>query len=457
MAVVTTSGTAVSECLSAAVEGTYSALPLVLITADRPKVYRGTGAPQAIEQVGIFSSYVEAVFDLDQTETNLDLAPLSWTRPIQINVCFQEPLLDGVIPKIEVPVTKKSGTTAGPHDNRFVTELQQFTFSFRPLVILSAIPEQDQSVVLDFLKKLGAPVYAEALSQLRGHPDLRDFEIRSGEKILSRLFQEKHCLGVLRIGGVPTVRLWRDLEDKLASLPVFSVGSNHFTGLSRAVTHFEGLARLANVTPMKQAPLQSGLKQLDLKMSTRLAKLLLKYPSSEPGLVRALSPHLGRQNLYLGNSLPIREWDLAADPEAQPARVTGNRGANGIDGQVSTFLGWSRPGAENWCLVGDLTALYDLGGPWVTSQLQASTLRIVVLNNGGGMIFQRMFGKDLFLNRHQLKFKAWAEFWGWNYSVHQEVPAEFNQGDRQIIEIEVSEQQTLESWKEWESAWTEQS
>ena len=82
-AVVTTSGTAVAELLPAAIEAHYSALPLVLITADRPQRYRGTGAPQAIEQAGMFGPYAE---------TSLD----RWTRtmPLHINIEFDEPLLD---------------------------------------------------------------------------------------------------------------------------------------------------------------------------------------------------------------------------------------------------------------------------------------------------------------------------------------------------------------------------
>jgi 2-succinyl-5-enolpyruvyl-6-hydroxy-3-cyclohexene-1-carboxylate synthase len=92
--VVTTSGTACAEALAAAVEATYSSLPLVIITADRPKTHRGTGAPQTIEQVGIFSYYIEACFDLDAENTHFSLRGLSWRKPIHVNICFSEPLLD---------------------------------------------------------------------------------------------------------------------------------------------------------------------------------------------------------------------------------------------------------------------------------------------------------------------------------------------------------------------------
>jgi 2-succinyl-5-enolpyruvyl-6-hydroxy-3-cyclohexene-1-carboxylate synthase len=82
-AVVTTSGTAVAELMPAAVEAYYSGLPLILVSADRPERYRGTGAPQAIEQVGIFGPYAATSTD-------------EWNRraPLHLNIEFDEPLID---------------------------------------------------------------------------------------------------------------------------------------------------------------------------------------------------------------------------------------------------------------------------------------------------------------------------------------------------------------------------
>ncbi|HEY6842806.1 MAG TPA: thiamine pyrophosphate-binding protein [Thermoanaerobaculia bacterium] len=83
VAVITTSGTAVAELLPAAVEAYYSGAPLVLITADRPARFRGTAAPQSIEQIGIFGPYAQT--DVDR-----------WNKrtPLHINIEFDEPLID---------------------------------------------------------------------------------------------------------------------------------------------------------------------------------------------------------------------------------------------------------------------------------------------------------------------------------------------------------------------------
>lgn len=83
VAVITTSGTAAAELLPAAIEAYYNALPLILVTADRPENYRGTGSPQAIEQKGLFGVYAEESIQ-------------GWSRnkPLHLNIPFEEPLTD---------------------------------------------------------------------------------------------------------------------------------------------------------------------------------------------------------------------------------------------------------------------------------------------------------------------------------------------------------------------------
>ncbi|MFN8792236.1 MAG: thiamine pyrophosphate-binding protein, partial [Bdellovibrionales bacterium] len=152
----------------------------------------------------------------------------------------------------------------------------------------------------------------------------------------------------------------------------------------------------------------------------------------------------------LGNSLPVREWDLAADYTAMPRRVVANRGANGIDGQVSTFLGWARPETENWCLIGDLTTLYDMSGPWIAQQMQDLNLRIVVVNNKGGMIFNRMFGRDIYLNRHDLNFEPFAKFWNWDYTKWDGNIESLKLSRHHLLEIVPDEHQTQQFWHEWD-------
>lgn len=454
VAVITTSGTAVAELLPAAVEATYSSLPLILVTADRPKVYRGTGAPQSIEQVGIFSSYAESSFDLDFSDLNFSLKNWTSKSPLHVNICFEEPLLDGPVEKLIIPsLTLEKKTSPFVHDKN-IESLESFLEQSRPLVLLGSLPDADGVVVLDFLRRLKAPIYAESISGLRGNPDLADFLIQSGEPMIEHLLKAGVCNSVLRLGGVPTARIWRDLETKHKGVQVYSVGFNQFSGLSRPIQHFSSLSILGQIKINSNKEPDIKTLELDKEQAKKIKNLLEIHPTSEQGMVYSLSKLMSGDRVYLGNSMPIREWDLCADQTALPQSLLANRGANGIDGQISTFLGWAHIDFENWCLIGDLTAMYDLSSLWVSPQMNAKNLKIVVINNGGGQIFSRMFNKDIFINKHNISFEFWAKMWNWPYQCWTSIPEGINLETQQIIEVRPDPIQTKLFWAELEKLWS---
>ncbi len=102
-------------------------------------------------------------------------------------------------------------------------------------------------------------------------------------------------------------------------------------------------------------------------------RLTSDEPTSEPGIIHGLSKRIeSGSQVFVGNSLPIREWDFAATFEPRGLEVFASRGLNGIDGQISAFLGMCLDDRPNWAILGDLTALYDLAGPWISRQLDPS-------------------------------------------------------------------------------------
>ena len=275
----------------------------------------------------------------------------------------------------------------------------------KPLVILGGLAAGDRERVRDFVLRLGAPVYAEPLSGLREDPPIAHLTITAGERMLARAGIDR----VIRIGNVPTLRFWRDLDESRRDLPVVSYSRLPFAGLSRGEVN--SLDDLPDPTP---APWQAPG---DRQLATEINRILDDEPQSELAMVRELSrsiPHGAR--VYLGNSLPIREWDLAATREPRGFTYEANRGANGIDGQLSTFFGQSEGGRENVCVIGDLTAIYDANAPWIAPQVDAP-FRIVIINNGGGRIFERVaslarIDRKLIVNAHDYRFDHWAAMWG---------------------------------------------
>ena len=164
--------------------------------------------------------------------------------------------------------------------------------------------------------------------------------------------------------------------------------------------------------------------------------LLDKYSLSEPALIKSLSQKIPNDSLlFLGNSLPIREWNLAGDYEKRIKYIS-NRGANGIDGIISTFLGACELHRQNWCVLGDLSCLYDLSAPWILRQLQKNiSCFLVVINNNGGQIFSPLFSDSIFINSHNLQFKMWSKMWKLNYYCITQWPEVFSFSSPAVIEL----------------------
>ena len=434
VAVVTTSGTAVGELLPAAMEAYYQGLPLVLVTADRPRAYRGTGAPQAVEQPGIFTTYAALCGDVATLEELADFERVlaGWDHgcPVQLNVCLEEPSASDLAGAAGV-----SGIAAVARPARAVADPQPVLAFLADraagplLAVVAALPTEERDGVSRFLQRLGCPVFAEATSGLRECPELARQLIHGGEAALAR----QRAGRVLRLGGIPSVRWWRDLERQPA-IRVLSLTSTGFSGLAR-LSSVSGFPRWDDlVASMDGGPSLSGLEaagenpeavrvEPEAAANGQTAALML-HPDSEPALIHALSSRLPHGALvFLGNSLPIREWNSFATTWSRGLRCYANRGANGIDGCLSTFLGLSADEPESWAVIGDLTALYDLAALWITPSLAPGRRRIVVINNGGGRIFSRVAAtrdlppeqRQLMENPHALNFDGWAGMFGWAY------------------------------------------
>jgi len=435
VAVVTTSGTAAAELLPATIEAHYQCLPLVLVTADRPKSYRGSGAPQAIEQTGLFGCYAATLGDWDGTNESYDTQMSN--GPLHLNVCLEEPLETNV-PGIDFSTAGKPQTPeAGPPCSLECD-----------LVLASGMHPAEAAEAAAFLAQLGAPIIAEATSNLHGFRELQPLLIPGGERAL----QSARPTHVLRLGAVPSWRWWRDLE---------SQPKIHVTNLTR--TQFSGLARTENVETLAWDNIHSTqLAVIDPPCGIlRFEPEFEKFPGSEPGWMRRLVEVIpAGSRVFLGNSLPIREFNLALQTAQPGVEFFANRGANGIDGLVSTFLGTGAVHhGECWLIIGDLSALYDLAAPWIIAQMAHPKLRIVIINNGGGKIFSRVASmralpekaRGVIENRHAMNFEPWAQLWGMEY-LQTEDPSDL--ADLLpvpiVIEINPDPLQTEAFWKDWQ-------
>lgn len=467
-AVVTTSGTAVAELLPAVVEARYQGRPLVLVTADRPARFRHSGAPQCIVQPGIFGRYAGRGEWAD------------WDRrsPWHVNVELEEdfevgkigdlqPSGAGIAAKPEDPDRPSTPATGAPRELAPHPQWPRLSVAglarwlkdevYRGLVVMvGELEPDDREDVYHFIHDLRVPVVAEATSGLR--------EVL-GALVLAdpdRQLRETPPGKVLRIGAVPSGRFWRDLEE-LPETEVWNLTRSGWPGLARP-SHTTDAAIAAAIRALGDIGVVDDALDLlegNSRRAAEIDELLEAYPDSEPGMLRTLSTYaaLG-SGVFLGNSQPIREWNLFAQWDQPIPEVRANRGANGIDGQISTWLGWSAARQDAWCVVGDLTALYDLAAPALLGQVERRGRVLAVVNNGGGQIFSRVprlakmggRGRELMLNAHDLSLEGWAAMWGMDYlriAAQDDFDALEPGAQPLLVELRPSAKETATFWNRW--------
>lgn len=421
--VLATSGTAGAHFYPAVLEAEAMRVPLLCLTADRPPELHGFGAPQTLDQRALFGGHVRAFVELATPEgtdaaflhlrAQASLAARAALRvprgPVHLNAPFREPLAplpqplpplsarardgEGALPALAVhpPARAPDGAAL----RRLAAELAR-----RPRGALAVGPrdeDDDLAGALDELSRAtGWPVYADGASGLRAkaegafvcHADL----LLRHERAATALRPEM----VLRLGGGLTSKVLQQWLDGSGALTALLPGDGALIDAAHAASLcIEGDAAAAcralaeEVRALRGSPgeLRSLALRADAAAATALASAFQSRPLDEPqlawALARALPP--GSQ-LFVASSMPVRDVD-AFSGALPGVRVLSSRGANGIDGIVSTAAGMAlatqRPTAV---LCGDLALLHDLGG-LVAAKRAGADLAVVVANNDGGGIF----------------------------------------------------------------------
>ncbi len=392
-----TSGTAAAELHAAVVEAHHGRVPLIVCTADRPPELQDTGAPQTIEQAGLFGSATRwaatpGVPSEEQQATWRPLAARAHAEamhgaagpgPVHLNLAFREPLTGdaGALPPRPGLVVVRPGVAAGPASME--------PLRGRGVIVVGGMAPlpPDPALVLSLGEHLGWPVLADPLSGCRvpGTVAAADAIVRAGppqpESIvllgapwLSRALGTYVADAATAGARVIVVDPWRQWADP-----------------SRAATEFHQCDAdawladaLGHAAPCDRAWLASW--RLREARAQEAIAAVLGDALSEPQVARAIHRHAGRSDatVVVSASMPIRDLEWFAETAAQPPRVLANRGANGIDGVVSTALGVAASAGPTVALLGDLAFLHDVSGLVNLPQVPCT---FVVLDNRGGGIF----------------------------------------------------------------------
>jgi 2-succinyl-5-enolpyruvyl-6-hydroxy-3-cyclohexene-1-carboxylate synthase len=429
--VLTTSGTAAVELHPAVVEAHLSRVPLLVCTADRPPELRDVGAPQAIDQTHLYGRSIRWFHDPGvPAEAGAGrwraLAARSFAEataagggPVHLNLPFREPLVGEPGPLPE-PRPDGSAWAAQPTAHGPVeSAVDVGALAGRRGVVLAGRGSGDAGTLEQVAAALGWPVLADPRAPARrpspvvvAHSDafLRDPEVAAA------LRPEV----VLRLGESPASRVVGEWVAASGADEVVVAGPGRW--LDPHATASAVLAQdPAPVLDAWRARLdQSGgassadggdwlerWRRADQAAAVAIAEVLAAGPGhTEPGLARAVTAALpDGARLVLSSSMPVRDVEWYAEPR-HGVQVHANRGANGIDGVVSTAVGVAAAsGAPTALLVGDVAFLHDVNGLLGVADRGVDLVVVVVDNDGGGIFsflpqatsvaaerFERLFG-----------------------------------------------------------------
>jgi len=427
VAVIVTSGTAAANLLPSVVEASLARVPVVLLTADRPAELRDRGSPQTIDQSHLYGRYARWFAELplldgeDVTRRHvrsvvdraIATARAEPAGPVHLNVPFREPLVpSGALAPSVDGGSGASGTMADvvPGRPRLADRdadrlADKLTAIERGLIVAGPQDDPDLSAAVTRLAAAtGFPVAADPLSGARCGPHDRSFVLSHADHLVRPgpwIDAHRPDL-VIRFGATPTSKPLNTLLADVRPDQVVVDGDRTWSEPTIIPTTFVQADATATADALADR-LEAAVRgpaggwardwcaadsAADAALEGWLASVTEEGEPFE-GLPFALLGHLLPDGALLmaGNSMPVRDMDAWLPSVPRAIRPLANRGANGIDGVVSTALGAAAAGVGPVALVvGDLSFLHDLNA-LVAARLHGLSATIVLIDNDGGGIF----------------------------------------------------------------------
>lgn len=431
VAVICTSGTAGANFYPAVIEARESRVPLLILTADRPPELRDCNAGQAIDQHKLYGSFPNWQTELALPSSDRSL--LAYLRQtvihawectlypipgvVHLNVPFREPLAP--IPDAAVQaIAEQLDQTAffasviplvnATPQRLYTVPAVEFSAGLpeRGIIIAGVaqpqLPERYCRAVAALSKTLGYPVLAEGLSPLRNYADLNPNLVASYDIMLrnSTLAAKLSPEIVIRLGEMPTSKRLRNwLETLQPRQWVIDPDGRNLDPLHGNTTHLrtsvEYFATRTIALAKSRPPISSHYLHQWCGIEMRIQQAIDKMMQDTKPLIEAKAAWLlakilpAGTPLFISSSMPVRDVEFFWVPNNSKVKPLFNRGANGIDGSLSTALGIAHHQPSSVMLTGDLALLHDTNGFLLHPHL-AGHLTIVLINNNGGGIFEML-------------------------------------------------------------------
>ncbi len=417
VAVACTSGTAAAELLPAAIEAHEARVPLLLLTADRPAELREVGAGQAIDQLKLYGGAAKWFFEVELPRA--DEAGLRWVRTlacrsywtalegrpgvVHLNFPLREPLVfDGQLPE------DGSGREQG---REYVRRVPAAVSSGADAAALGErVTRASRGVLVAGRHERGTPfcLAAAAFAQWAGWPLLADplSGARRGAAAIAHYdallrdpaFAAEHAPDlVLRIGDLPVSKPLREWLAGHAGVRQIAIDPDGawqdpagVIAESLVFDPAEALRELARspVRPRTEQDWLERWRSADGRAAEAIIGVIGDGELSEPAVAAELGVLLPEEaTLFVASSMPVRDVETFWPVREDPPRVLCNRGANGIDGTISSAFGVAAAASGPvLALIGDVALAHDIGG-LIASRRLGLKLTVVLLDNGGGGIF----------------------------------------------------------------------
>src|SRR4051794_1208814 len=403
VAITTTSGTAAANLMPAVVEAHEAAVPLVVLTADRPPELREVGAGQAIDQIKLYGSYAKWFVEIGNLPPGrasavhhrqlgcraYATAALGRPGPVHLNFPLREPLAPR---REDLDPADWEGRPDGQPWTRASEGLKLGDVDLgglpqRGLIVCGGAAASYGPAAVHLAQALGWPLLAEPTSGARwGVDSSRATNVIAHYDLLlrSERFAEARPELVIRVGQMPTSKPLRAWLEDCTQIVV----DPHLDWHDPTRTAEATLAIAPGALTPSDATLPADGAWLDRWRSADVvvAEELASTPEPFEPLAYNVLAELA-ETIWVSSSLPIRDIESYFPRTDRPVRILANRGANGIDGVVSSAAGASiSAGAPVHLVIGELALLHDIGG-LVSARRAGAHLAILCVNNGGGGIF----------------------------------------------------------------------
>jgi 2-succinyl-5-enolpyruvyl-6-hydroxy-3-cyclohexene-1-carboxylate synthase len=425
VAVVCTSGTAAAELLPAAVEASQARVPLLLLTADRPPELRESGAGQTIDQLKLFGGAAKWFFEVGVGDASPDrrrwIRTLAcrayWTAlegspgVVHLNFPLGEPLVtDEPLPADRTgrhearPYLRRApGTLTAPQD---MLTLYELAARARCGIVVAGRSERTSSspegptgprsageAAAGFAAAVGWPVLADPLSGARrGGAAIAHYDALLRDETFAKSVRPDL---VIRVGDLPTskpLRTWlaglRDVRQIAFDPECAWQDPDAVLSDSLALDPAAALSELSEAPRPAEPDWLATWRSADERAAEAILRTISDGSLTEPTVAAELGVLLPDvATLFVASSMPVRDIETFWPIRPYPPRVLCNRGANGIDGTVSSAFGAAADGSGPvLLLIGDVALAHDIGGLLASERLGLK-LTIVLLENGGGAIF----------------------------------------------------------------------